>query len=36
VVTKGKSDIASVTPADRGKNASETSMPPENPKPEQR
>jgi carboxyl-terminal processing protease len=36
VVTKGKSDIASIPPADRGKNASETSMPPESPKPEQR
>ena len=36
VVTKGKSDIASIPPADRGKNASETAMPPESPKPEQR
>jgi len=36
VVTKGKSDIASIPPADRGKNANETAMPPESPKPEQR
>ncbi len=36
VVTKGKSDVASLPPADRGKNAKETSMPPESPKPEQR